>query len=88
MEERIVRAAIRLGDAVFSVPQPGRHHDVIQIMARRPEHCPSDAVDQGFLTSEGRYVGRIEARDIAGSARQIIRTTGAGRGELFSEDVW
>lgn len=42
---------------------------------------------QGFLTSEGRFVNRVQARQIAHLAGQDPRTTGNHR-DLFSEDLW
>lgn len=87
-QERIVRAAIRHveGD-VYSVPPPGRHHDVIRSMGERYQYRRSEGHVQGFLTSVGRFVDRDEAWGIAEQAGQLLpRATGAGH--LFSEDVW
>lgn len=44
----------------------------------------SAADDQGFVTSEGQYVGRKEAARIALIAGQITKPTTI----LFSEDLW
>lgn len=89
VQERILRAAIRHveGD-VYSVPPPGRHHDVIRNMGDRYQYRRSEGKhEQGFLTSEGRFVDRAEAWGIAERAGQLLpRATGAGA--LFSEDVW
>jgi hypothetical protein len=41
---------------------------------------------QGFLTSDGRFVGRKEALEIAIKAKQILPQD--GKNELFSEDLW
>lgn len=85
--ERIVRAAIRIGQAVYSVAPPGRHGDVFALDYTALRAAQPD--DQGFLTSKGRFVGRREARDIARFAGQIIKqSAGPGSSELFSEDVW
>lgn len=84
--EKIVAAAIKEGDVVCSVPQPGRHHNVMRAMAAVGVPIPIVG-QQGFITSEGRFVNRFEAQDIARAAGQIIRKTGP-IGELFSEDVW
>jgi hypothetical protein len=40
---------------------------------------------QGFVTSEGRFVDRKEAKEIALEAKQI---EDMARSELHSEDVW
>lgn len=82
----IVAAAIKQGNMVCSVPKPGRHHDVIREMARSGVPIPIDG-QQGFLTSEGAFVNRYEARDIARMAGQILTKYG-NPDQLFSEDVW
>lgn len=82
--ERIVRAAIRVGHAVYSVPPPGRHGDVFALDKATHQCAPED---QGFLTSTGRFVERDEALTIAAAAGQIIVKTGPAD-ILFSEDVW
>jgi hypothetical protein len=86
MNERIVAAAIEYRGLTFSVPAPGRHHNVLHLMFEY--NIPMEAQRrQGFLTSSGRFVDRIEACKIARAADQIIKKTGPD-GELFSEDVW
>ena len=52
MTETIVAAAIQHEGKVYSVPRPGRHHDVIREMARNGLG-PTTMRDQGFLTSSG-----------------------------------
>jgi hypothetical protein len=90
MTERIVSVAIRMYTAagetlLVTIPAPARHHTVLHPLYTinkvivRPE-------DQGFLTSTGRFVGRIEAAEIA-LATQQIRKLMSGP-ELYSEDVW
>lgn len=87
MTETIIRAAILCDGEVQHLPPPARHHNVL--------HTFGSGVklhDQGFLTSEGRYVDREEALKIATAAGQLnaLRDQpGAYRGkELFSEDLW
>lgn len=82
----IVAAAIKQGNMVCSVPKPGRHHDVIREMARSGIPIPIVG-EQGFLTSDGRFVNRYEAKDIANLAGQILAKHG-NLAQLFSEDVW
>lgn len=86
--ERIVRAAIKLGAAVYSVPPPGRHHTIInEILAPAGLHCGPD--DQGFLTNTGRFLGREGAYWCAKDAGQIIKKTGNPNDTiLYSEDLW
>jgi hypothetical protein len=85
-----VRAAIKWGEAVYSVPRPGRHGDVYRVIEADPvaDIANDGGPDtQGFLTSTGRFVGRIEARDLARQAGQLLPET-KPHSELFSEDVW
>lgn len=84
--ERIVAAAIRYGDAVYTVPPPGRHHNVCHLMAAAGLE-PETMRDQGFVTSTGRFVDRHQAAIIARSAQQLLRKTNP-TDLLFSEDVW
>lgn len=87
MTERIVSAAILYG-AILSLPPPARHGDIIASMDTimgidGPLATPDR---QGFITDTGRYVNRVEARNIAWRAGQII--SGSRGPELFSEDLW
>jgi len=97
--ETIARAAIKARDGrVYTVDRPGRHHDVVALMGARPDHDTRDCSPprQGFTTSTGRFVDRVEGMRIAKAAGQIIPDFHAdgvtirrepGR-ELFSEDLW
>lgn len=94
--ERIVAAAIKWKGLVCAVERPGRHPDVFRQLdgldwtKHRHDH------KQGFITSEGRFVEREEARRIADAADQIIASRVGSDGvpykfqhaHLFSEDVW
>lgn len=45
--------------------------------------------EQGFLTNKGRFVGRIEAMEIAKEQGQVIRLSGSPNTDiLFSEDLY
>ena len=45
--------------------------------------------DQGFLTNKGRFIGRIEAMEIAKEQGQVIRLSGSPNPDiLFSEDLY
>jgi hypothetical protein len=84
MSERIVAAALRKGELVFSLPRPARHGHIGKQMAEQG----IDAItpDQGFLTSEGRYVDRLTAVTIAIEAGQIDAPKWPP--DLYSEDLW
>ena len=86
--ETIERAAIFYNGTIYSVPRPGRHHTVIQMMAR--DGFPNEAMalkNQGFVTNTGRFVDRYEGAKIARAAGQIVRDP-TPPDMLTSEDVW
>ena len=85
--ETIERAAISYGGVVYSVPRPGRHHNVIRLMVEESGLGPDCMHCQGFITSFGRFVDRYEAVKIASNAGQIKYKT-FPLTQLFSEDVW
>lgn len=82
---KIVSAALRLPNGlIISLPAPKRHHHLINGLGMWAEGLGADASgfehEQGFLTDEGRYVTREEAKVIAG--------VGSHPTQLFSEDLW
>ena len=85
--ETITGSAIMHEGIMYSVPAPGRHHDVIRMMHEKHGLRNTDMRLQGFVTSTGRFVTREEAVPIATAAGQIIKKT-CPAFQLFSEDVW
>jgi hypothetical protein len=85
--ERIVAAAIQYLGVTFSLPQPARHAQVMHSLDLVLSTEQLAAACQGFLTSEGRFVNRVQARQIAHMAGQEPGETG-GSHTLFSEDLW
>jgi hypothetical protein len=90
---RIVAVAIRRDDLVLTIPRPARHHHIFH--AADAAGFPLSHFDQGFVTSDGLFVEREEARRIAEAADQLIECRGQDgipfvrqHPELFSEDVW
>lgn len=94
----IAAAAIRVGQMVYALPSPARHHTVMWWLAglgpdTKPHggpviyagHIPEH--EQGFITSRGLFVGREAARSIAENAKQLLPRASA-LPELYSEDVW
>jgi len=73
---------------VYSVPRPGRHNDVMALMYESgiPKIITGQH-EQGFLLSNGMFVGRIPAKRIAKKAGQLLPRASDLR-QLFSEDVW
>lgn len=85
-ERLIVAAAIKHDGMVCFVPRPGRHSDVLRQMAAAGLMIPING-EQGFVTSDGLFVDRRRAREIAFMAEQLGAKT-IHRTELFSEDLW
>lgn len=87
--ETVTRAAIRVRGTVYSVPAPGRHHDVILHMRNDVGiSAPQDeSWEQGFVTSAGRFVDRYEGRKLAEQAGQLLPRA-YDVPQLFSEVVW
>jgi hypothetical protein len=101
--ERITHSTIMHRGEPWSVPAPGRHHDVLNMLRER---FPEDANienggsgfhgKQGFMTNKARFVDRAEGARIAIAAGQILEVVdrdgiSARRfnpERLFSEDVW
>lgn len=89
MTERIVSAAIRSREIILSIPAPKRHSNIMLCASRMIIDGEVVRIgDQGFLTSTGRFVNRVEAKHIAIAAGQLRDTSTFGKAELFSEDVW
>lgn len=89
-EERVERAAIWHRGVCYSVPAPGRHHDVIMMMHEKYGLGPEAQRHQGFRTSAERFVDRKLGWQIAEKAGQLLdrAPTDHKGGTLYSEDVW
>lgn len=83
---RIVAVAMREGDLVISMPQPARHHTVLHEMDKLGMSPFVQPINQGFLTSNGRFVEREPAVEIAKAAGQITEPRWPPL--LYSEDLW
>lgn len=90
---RVVAAAIFVQgnqsrhDLILSMPPPARHSDIIRAAAALGMEVVFVQESQGFVLSDGRFVRRKPALEIAREAGQLLRETGPHIG-LFSEDVW
>lgn len=85
---RIVAAAIKKRGIVFTGV---RHGLIIKDMVDvgflvDPKTDYVYEREQGFIDSNGRFLRRDEARDVALAARQIDKTK--HKGLLYSEDLW
>lgn len=91
VQETIVAAAIQVEGVTISLPKPARHGQVIHAAEamQLPRHMITPAC-QGFITSEGRFVNRVMAKQIAHRAGQRQLRSEAERHDrdLFSEDLW
>lgn len=95
MTERIVAAAVQYRGITLSLQPPARHHTILQTMDILVGISQDELHSsyQGFLTSEGRYVNRVEAFYIAFKAGQLTDPDKAAQKaikgpELYSEDLW
>ena len=86
----ITHAAIRFRGAVYSLPAPNRHHNVIRLIAEQTgvSRVGASGDDQGFLDASGAYLTRQQALVSALENDQIKDPTNVRCGMLFSEDVW
>lgn len=100
--ERIAAAAVRSehDGHVHTLPPPARHHTILMhwqdVFTREREWWRTTSTNQqrmvtrphvqGFITSTGRFVDRIEAAAIAIAAKQVARLSSPP--QLYSEDLW
>jgi hypothetical protein len=80
-KELIICSAIRTKDGYIYRGQ--RHSDCFKGLAGMPEYANKGHIDseQGFITSQNRFVGRKEAWS-------IFRDDDESGWELFSEDLY
>jgi hypothetical protein len=90
----IVAAALKcVGEEGFefiiSAPPPARHHNLLFAYYELKGKPLGNSKNQGFLTSEGKFVDRQEAMRIAlASNQKLIDHPSRIEGVLFSEDLW
>lgn len=85
-----VAAAIFHG-CTFSSPPPARHGQILTTLSSilKIDAAQIPPENQGFLTSTGRFVNRVDAMQIAYRAKQSIAyCAGIHCPELYSEDLW
>lgn len=85
---RITSVAIKFDGQVWSLPPPARHHDVIRWIAESNGVGINGPDEQGFISSDGVFVSRKEALEIALKANQVLNINNIRAGRLFSEDLW
>jgi hypothetical protein len=88
---RIIMAAVcyktNRGEIIVASERPGRHHTAMHGLHVLTGHQTGADDEQGFITSDGFFVGREEAYRIASEAGQIVDKHGP-EDVLFSEDMW
>lgn len=74
---------------IVSSPPPARHHTLMHPLSDHTDTHLGPA-NQGFLTSTGRFVDRIEAMRIVIESNQPHMAEAILKlgGTLFSEDLW
>lgn len=80
--ERVGPAAIKVGDEVFTGLV---HGEAVEKALEKHPKLSYNKLKEGFVTSEGRFVSREEARDIAFKSKQIEATLADE--VLMSEDI-
>lgn len=87
---RIIAAAVQVDGVTLSMPPPARHYQIVNTLCGTigaPENTRyAKPEEQGFLTSEGHFVGRQKALAIARAAGQLLKESGLP--ELYTEDLW
>jgi hypothetical protein len=88
----IVGVAIRNENIIVMLPKPNRHCDCFNLLEKMGVDTVKEGIgvkgkDQGFYTHTGRYLDRWEAWKHAKRCKQELMPN-AGRGPLFSEDLW
>ena len=81
----IIAAAIFQEGVICSMPQPARHHDIIQGLVRMGLPTPIRGL-QGFLTYTGDFLDRTDAAKVALDGGQITKLMAPP--QLYTEDLW
>jgi hypothetical protein len=84
--EYIRAAALMIKDRVYSLPAPARHAHVMRWIVIAVGSEAVMRADQGFVTSTGRFVERVEAGEIAVACGQVEKLNWPDN--LYSEDLW
>lgn len=83
--EKIIESALKYPDQTIYTGK--RHSDCFQKAIESSQHSIQENPTQGFITNQGRFVDRKEARKIAIESHQCsIKTIKPN--ELLSEDLW
>ena len=88
MTLRIISAALKRGDLIFSAPPPARHGTLMREADRLfgDRHQPFLPGEQGFIGNNGLFYDRDTAGTIALAAGQTDALEWGT--DLYSEDLW
>ena len=89
-ELKITHVAIVFDGAVWVLPEPNRHHNVIRAIYDDNKVGINGPHKEGFLTEDGEYINRKDAFVLAGLNGQLLKRSpfGYNGDELYSEDLW
>lgn len=87
---KIIAAAIRYGDDIYTLPPPNRHHHIINHIVKLTgvnyiEYLPDD---EGFIDENNNYLTRQQALVSAMINNQILDMNKIYAQELCSENLW
>jgi hypothetical protein len=96
----IIAAAIKDSDGkIWTLPKPARHGNIILEIVKAKVAMANHI--QGFVTNDGTFLNRKEARQHAidckqpfycynpkDSSQRFVDNNPQANGELFSEDLW
>ena len=87
---KIIAAAIRYGDDIYTLPPPNRHHHIINHIAKLTEVNYIDTLpdDEGFIDENNNYLTRQQALVSAMINNQILDMNKIYAEELCSENLW
>lgn len=84
---RIVGSAIFHEGRIFWLEAPARHGDVMAALVKIGQQRSAIEGDQGFVTQNGDFLNRTEARQMA-ERYELLKPNARQHVELFSEDIW
>ena len=87
----IVGVAVKTDRKLWTLPRPYRHHNVLRMIFASHEARNYETEQEGFVDSDGNFLTRIEAMQVAINNGQLNRRPGSNKyqgPELFSEDQW
>jgi len=79
--------AIRYKGTTYTLPQPARHYNLIEMIAEDTgENFVFGQGEQGFLRDDGAFLNRVEAGKHALECGQVSKLHVGDA--LYSEEVW